>query len=115
MSGTDTIVSEERRNASACKERRGLGLSIVKGVLEMHRLNFGADSTVGVGSTFWFEFEDCNPNKVQVDEKKRKSRRIRIILNSSNVKPRHIGERGDAFLSIIISIACRFSQNKAVR
>ena len=50
-------------------------MSIVKGVLEMHRFNFGADSTVGVGSTFWFEFEDCNPDRVQVDEKKPKKQK----------------------------------------
>lgn len=40
------------------KKGSGLGLSIVKGVLDMHKFNFGADSTVGVGSTFWFEFPE---------------------------------------------------------
>lgn len=34
----------------------GLGLSIVKGVLEAHSFNYGVDSVVGEGSTFWFEF-----------------------------------------------------------
>ncbi len=32
----------------------GLGLSIVKAILRMHDYAFGVDSTVGVGSTFWF-------------------------------------------------------------
>lgn len=32
----------------------GLGLSIVKAVLRLHDYAFGVDSTVGVGSTFWF-------------------------------------------------------------
>lgn len=32
----------------------GLGLSIVKGVLEMHHAQYGVNSKVGVGSTFWF-------------------------------------------------------------
>ena len=33
----------------------GIGLSIVKGVLESHGAAYGVDSTPGVGSTFWFE------------------------------------------------------------
>jgi signal transduction histidine kinase len=33
----------------------GIGLSIVKGVLESHNAIYGVDSTLGVGSTFWFE------------------------------------------------------------
>ena len=33
----------------------GLGLSIVKGILEAHGALFGVESTVGEGSKFWFE------------------------------------------------------------
>ncbi|MBR6727145.1 MAG: HAMP domain-containing histidine kinase [Clostridia bacterium] len=33
----------------------GLGLSIVKNVLEAHQAGYGVESTVGVGSVFWFE------------------------------------------------------------
>lgn len=33
----------------------GLGLSIVKGILELHRARYGVMSTLGKGSTFWFE------------------------------------------------------------
>jgi len=33
----------------------GLGLSIVKGILELHRAGYGVTSEPGVGSTFWFE------------------------------------------------------------
>ncbi|HEX3026915.1 MAG TPA: HAMP domain-containing sensor histidine kinase, partial [Clostridia bacterium] len=33
----------------------GLGLSIVKGILDAHNADYGVDSTVGTGSTFWFE------------------------------------------------------------
>ena len=33
----------------------GIGLSIVKAILENHRAKFGADSEKGVGSTFYFE------------------------------------------------------------
>ena len=32
----------------------GLGLSIVKAILRLHDYAFGVDSTVGVGSSFWF-------------------------------------------------------------
>ncbi len=39
------------------KAGTGLGLSIVKGILELHGARFGADSTVGQGSTFWFELK----------------------------------------------------------
>ena len=35
----------------------GLGLSIVKTVFESHGAVYGVDSTVGEGSTFWFELE----------------------------------------------------------
>ena len=32
----------------------GLGLSIVKEILELHGAAYGVDSTIGIGSTFWF-------------------------------------------------------------
>ncbi len=35
----------------------GLGLSIVKGVLELHKSTYGLESTLGQGSTFWFELD----------------------------------------------------------
>ena len=35
----------------------GLGLSIVKGILESHRAIYGVESTLGVGSTFYFELD----------------------------------------------------------
>lgn len=33
----------------------GLGLSIVKSILKLHGAEYGAESRVGTGSTFWFE------------------------------------------------------------
>ncbi len=35
----------------------GLGLSIVKKILEGHNSDFGIESTIGVGSNFWFELK----------------------------------------------------------
>lgn len=39
----------------------GLGLSIVKKALLLHGASFGVSSTVGVGSTFWFELKVQSP------------------------------------------------------
>ena len=33
----------------------GLGLNIVRTILEKHEARFGVDSTLGEGTTFWFE------------------------------------------------------------
>ena len=35
----------------------GLGLSIVKELLELHKFRFGVSSEVGSGSAFWFEIK----------------------------------------------------------
>lgn len=35
----------------------GLGLSIVKEILSLHNANYGVDSTLGEGTTFWFELD----------------------------------------------------------
>jgi len=38
-------------------EGSGLGLSIVKEILTLHKVNFGVDSTLGKGTVFWFELD----------------------------------------------------------
>lgn len=45
-------VDKVHRRATA---GTGIGLSIVKGVLEAHGAGYGVDSTPGEGSSFWFE------------------------------------------------------------
>jgi signal transduction histidine kinase len=38
-------------------EGSGLGLAIAKGILQAHQAKFGVNSSVGEGSTFWFEMK----------------------------------------------------------
>ncbi len=41
----------------------GLGLSIVKKVLELHGCEYGVESELGKGSCFWFVLDVCDPKK----------------------------------------------------
>ena len=43
----------------------GLGLSIVKEILTLHGANYGVESKVGKGSTFWFELEMYRKEKAK--------------------------------------------------
>ncbi|MBR5315294.1 MAG: sensor histidine kinase [Firmicutes bacterium] len=44
-------------------EGSGLGLSIVKEILSLHKASYGVKSKEGEGSTFWFEMELIKPKK----------------------------------------------------
>ncbi len=48
----------------------GLGLSIVKGILELHNAHYGVESAKGHGSTFWFEVktDDSEERGEKTDE-----------------------------------------------
>jgi signal transduction histidine kinase len=52
-----TIFDRYYRSEKAKREviGSGLGLSIVREVMKLHRFNYGVISEVGVGSTFWIE------------------------------------------------------------
>ena len=45
----------------------GLGLSIVKEILELHNATYGVDSAIGKGSTFWFELTSVTAEVVNND------------------------------------------------
>lgn len=44
----------------------GLGLSIVKAVLKLHGFDYGVNSVLGKGSTFWFKIDDSHFTDKQV-------------------------------------------------
>ena len=53
-----------RSRSDAGKAGTGLGLSITKAILKGHGFHFGVESTLGQGTTFWFEAA-CAPDKKQ--------------------------------------------------
>ena len=55
-------------NTVRTKEGSGLGLSIVKEILTLHKADFGVDSTLGEGSVFWFEVELVRTEKLQEEQ-----------------------------------------------
>ncbi len=48
----------------------GLGLSIVKSILDAHNARYGVRSTLGKGSTFWFEIDAVNVKRRKKDKDK---------------------------------------------
>ena len=46
----------------------GLGLSIVKSILDAHGAHYGVRSTLGKGSTFWFELDAVTVKKKPKDK-----------------------------------------------
>ncbi|MGN0679658.1 MAG: sensor histidine kinase, partial [Oscillospiraceae bacterium] len=66
-------VSERNKTHKRAKMGSGIGLSIVKSVLEQHNFSFGAESVEGQGSTFWFEapeYKEMPPEPAKPQKKK---------------------------------------------
>lgn len=63
-------VSERNKTHKRAKMGSGIGLSIVKNVLEQHGFAYGADSVVGQGTTFWFEAPEYDPTPQPQPEQK---------------------------------------------
>ena len=66
-------------------EGTGLGLSIVKEILTLHYVNYGVNSRVGKGTTFWFELPS---------EKKEKEKQEVDYTKEIPRDPEHIEELG---------------------
>ena len=56
-------------NTVRTKEGSGLGLSIVKEILTLHKADFGVDSTLGQGSVFWFEVELVRTDTIKQEDR----------------------------------------------
>lgn len=50
----------------------GLGLAIVKNILIKHQSDFGVESEVGKGTTFWFDLERISKKDMSLDKKEEK-------------------------------------------
>ena len=50
-------------NMVRATEGSGLGLSIVKEILTLHKVNYGVESTLCSGTTFWFELNYAKDRK----------------------------------------------------
>jgi len=62
----------------------GLGLSIVKAILKKHSYNFGVFSSIGKGSTFWFEIRDIVKEQPtdSVNEKHNMKKMLKKVENT---------------------------------
>ena len=59
------MIWERYYRTKGIKKRKiygsGLGLSIVKSILEAHKATFGVESVLNKGTTFWFELPEMTP------------------------------------------------------
>lgn len=62
-------VSERSATHKRAKMGSGIGLSIVKSVLEQHGFKYGAESSLGKGSKFWFEATEFSENQTEEPKK----------------------------------------------
>lgn len=71
-------VSERAATHKRAKMGSGIGLSIVKSVLEQHGFAFGAESNLGQGSKFWFEASEYVNEAVPEEPKPKHKLEIKI-------------------------------------
>ena len=50
-------------NTNYPRQLQQLGLNIARSILDGYGMDYGAESTVGKGSTFWFEMEEAPAEK----------------------------------------------------
>lgn len=70
-------------------EGSGLGLSIVKEILTLHKSDFGVESTPEKGTTFWFELDFIKAEKIKTD----KDRLLTGAAPTLNKKTLYNGEK----------------------
>lgn len=54
----------------------GLGLSIVRTILEAHKAKYGVNSTVGEGSCFYFEIKNSEPEKKGAENSSKREKNV---------------------------------------
>lgn len=62
-------VSERSSTHKRAKMGSGIGLSIVKSILEQHGFKYGAESSLGKGSKFWFEAPEYSETSPEMPKK----------------------------------------------
>ena len=61
---------KNEKNHKRNKIGSGVGLSIVKNILDKHKSNYGVDSVEGKGATFYFDLERVNKKELKGNIKK---------------------------------------------
>ena len=62
-------VSERSSTHKSAKMGSGIGLSIVKSILEQHGFKYGAESSLGKGSKYWLEVPEYSETSPEMPKK----------------------------------------------
>ena len=66
----DRYYRIEQGNRTSASEGSGLGLCIVKNILQQHQAEYGVESKQNQGSTFWFALEVLDQQQTEKFVKK---------------------------------------------
>ena len=66
----DRYYRIEQGNRTSAAEGSGLGLCIVKNILQQHKAEYGVESKQNQGSTFWFALEVLDQQQTEKFVKK---------------------------------------------